>query len=167
MNVEFCKCIFSIYENNHLKFIKKSINMVYQSGSKQKIKTTQQVKQEKFNNKNFLTVIRISVRYKKALYGFLELTKENPRKEELIKDRISFEKVWFSLQIGEFISLAGLELLSKLQKPSGKQLRGSMLNHINKLPNSKLYFYFGISPTCTSLLIYGCILFILLLIYHL
>lgn len=59
---------------------------------------------------------------KKDPYGTPGLTEENPRKEKFIKDQTWFEKAWLSHQIAEFIGLAGPALLSKQQKPSGKQL---------------------------------------------
>lgn len=58
MNVEFWKCNFSIYENDRIKFLQNSINMVNWSGSKQKIKTTQEAKWKKFNIEELLTMIK-------------------------------------------------------------------------------------------------------------
>lgn len=48
---------------------------------------------------------------------------EYPRKEKLVKDQTSSEKVWFGHQIAGFTGLVGVELQSKQQKPPGKQLR--------------------------------------------
>lgn len=40
----------------------------------------------------------MSVRYKKAPYGTLRLIEEYPRKEKLVNNQTSFEKVWLSHQ---------------------------------------------------------------------